>query len=109
MINEDNLQAYVDDRLDASHSLLVEQYLEQNPGTAARIADDIEQSHALQATFANIVVKPTFVSTGESKQDTTLTRRDNRPGWPQLVPFCWQSSWAEVAGGLYEARWRHRG
>jgi anti-sigma factor RsiW len=69
MINEDDLQAYVDGRLDASRSVLIAQYLEQNPGAAARIAAYIEQSHDLRAAFASMVVKPVLASIPEPRSD----------------------------------------
>jgi anti-sigma factor RsiW len=69
MISEDDLQAYVDGRLDVSRSLLVERYLEQNPGAAARIAAYIEQSHDLRAAFASAAVKPNLASIAEPKRE----------------------------------------
>jgi anti-sigma factor RsiW len=59
-INEDDLHAYVDGRLDAARSSQVERYLEQNPSVAARIAAYIVQSHDLRAAFADAVAKPDF-------------------------------------------------
>ena len=59
-INEDDLHAYVDGRLDAARSSQVEDYLERNPGVAARIAAYIEQSHDLRAAFTDAVAKPDF-------------------------------------------------
>jgi anti-sigma factor RsiW len=69
MIDEDDLQAYVDGRLDASRSVLIGQYLEQNPGAAARIAAYIEQSHDLRAAFASIAAKPVLASIPEPRSD----------------------------------------
>jgi anti-sigma factor RsiW len=77
MINEDDLQAYVDGRLDASRSVLIGQYLEQNPGAAARIATYIKQSHDLRAAFASIAAKPALASIPEPRSD--VARRAGRP------------------------------
>jgi anti-sigma factor RsiW len=77
MINEDDLQAYVDGRLDASRSELVEQYLEQNPGAVARIAAYLEQSHDLRAAFASIAAKPVLVAIPEPRLD--VAHRVGRP------------------------------
>jgi anti-sigma factor RsiW len=77
MINEDDLQAYVDGRLDASRSVLIGQYLEQNPGAAARIAAYIEQSYDLRAAFASIAAKPVLASIPEPRSD--VARRAGRP------------------------------
>lgn len=69
MISEEDLQAYVDGRLDAARSLQIERYLEQNPGAAARIAAYIEQSHDLRAAFADALAKPNFAAiTGPSRE-----------------------------------------
>jgi anti-sigma factor RsiW len=77
MINEDDLQAYVDGRLDASRSVLVAQYLEQNPGAAARIAAYIEQSHDLRAALTSIAAKPVLASIRETRPD--VAHRVGRP------------------------------
>jgi anti-sigma factor RsiW len=69
MINEDDLQAYVDGRLDPSRSALVERYLEQNPAAAARIAAYIGQSRDLRAAFASIEAKSLPASIHELRPD----------------------------------------
>lgn len=61
-ISEEELQAYVDGRLGAARALHVERHLEQNPGTAGRIAAYIEQTYDLRAAFANAVVKTDFAA-----------------------------------------------
>jgi anti-sigma factor RsiW len=80
MISEDDLQAYVDGRLDASRGLLVEQYLEQNPGAAARIAAYIEQSHDLRAAFASAAVKPNLASIAEPSR-RAVRQMSGRSPW----------------------------
>jgi anti-sigma factor RsiW len=80
MISEDDLQAYVDGRLDASRCVLVEQYLEQNQGAAARIAAYIEQSHDLRAAFARVTKKPVLAPIRESGQNT-IRRTARQPPW----------------------------
>jgi anti-sigma factor RsiW len=84
MISEDDLQAYVDSRLDVSRSLLVEQYLEQNPGAAARIAAYIEQSNDLRAAFASAAVKPNLASIAEPNREAARRIRRSSP-WLTLA------------------------
>ena len=86
-INEDDLHAYVDGRLDAARSLQVERYLEQNPGAAARIAAYIEQSHDLRAAFADAAAKPEFAVITEPSRETS-----HRMGGP--------SPWLSVAAAI---------
>ena len=64
-ISEDDLQAYVDGRLDAVRALHVELYLEQNPDTAARIAAYIGQTHDLRAALKNPAARPDFTRATE--------------------------------------------
>jgi anti-sigma factor RsiW len=64
-ISEDDLQAYVDGRLDAARTSHVELYLEQNPDAAARIAAYIGQTRDLRAAFKNAVVRPDFAPVTE--------------------------------------------
>jgi anti-sigma factor RsiW len=59
-ISEDDLQAYVDGRLDAVRAFHVEHYLERNPDAAARIAAYIEQKRDLRAAFENVMLEPDF-------------------------------------------------
>jgi anti-sigma factor RsiW len=77
IINEDDLQAYVDGHLDPSRSVLVERYLEQNPATGALIAAYIEQSRDLRAAFASITATPALVPISEPGSD--IDRRAGRP------------------------------
>jgi anti-sigma factor RsiW len=78
-ISEDDLQAYVDGRLDVSRSLLVEQYLEQNPGAAGRIAAYIEQSNDLRAAFSSAAVKPNLASIAEPNREAARHMRRPTP------------------------------
>jgi anti-sigma factor RsiW len=78
-ISEDDLQAYVDGRLDVSRGLLVEQHLEQNPGAAARIAAYIEQSNDLRAAFASAAVKPNLASIAEPNREAARHMRRPTP------------------------------
>lgn len=82
VISEDDLQAYVDGRLDASHCALVEEHLEQNPEVAARIATYIEQCYNLRAAFGSMGMKPVLKTSGDLGQSTHQAAR--RAAW--MVP-----------------------
>lgn len=57
-IGEDDLQAYVDGRLDAARHALVQAWLEQNPEAAARVRAFTAQRDALQAILAPRAAEP---------------------------------------------------
>lgn len=57
-INEDDLQAYVDDALDQRRRAEVQDFLDRNPAIAARVAADCENREALRAAFAPVAEEP---------------------------------------------------
>lgn len=57
-INEDDLQAYVDNALDQRRRAQVQEFLDRNPAIADRVAADCEHRAALRAAFAPIVEEP---------------------------------------------------
>ncbi len=57
-IGEDDLQAYVDERLDAARLGLVRRYLEEHPEAAARVRAFIEQRDALRAALDAKAAEP---------------------------------------------------
>lgn len=57
-IGDDDLQAFIDGRLDADRRAAVEAYLEAHPEIAADIADDIEINRQLRARLAGIAADP---------------------------------------------------
>jgi anti-sigma factor RsiW len=78
-ISEDDLQAYVDGRLDAMRASHVELYLEQNPEAAARIAAYIAQSHGLRAALTH-AARPDFATV--TVPGRAVPRRNSgRPLW----------------------------
>lgn len=57
-IGEDDLQAYVDERLSEARRSAVETYLGDHPALAARIAAEREQREALRARLADKYAEP---------------------------------------------------
>lgn len=57
-ISEDDLQAFVDNLLDADRRALVLRYLAENPDDAERIDAYIEQRQALRAVLSDVMADP---------------------------------------------------
>jgi anti-sigma factor RsiW len=57
-ITEDNLHAYVDDQLDATRRIEVEEHLAHNPETAARVMADLKDRDALRLAFQTDLPRP---------------------------------------------------
>ena len=78
-IVEDELQAYVDGRLDEARRGAVEAYLAQNPDVRERVALDIRQRNALrgqlEGKFAEPVPPRLWIANIRAARRTTMTRR----------------------------------
>jgi anti-sigma factor RsiW len=57
-ITEDDLHAYVDDQLDATRRIEVEEHLAQNPEAAARVMTDLKDRDALRLAFRAELPRP---------------------------------------------------
>jgi anti-sigma factor RsiW len=57
-ITEDDLHAYVDDQLDATRRIEVEEHLAQNPEAAARVMADLKDRDALRLAFQAELPRP---------------------------------------------------
>lgn len=57
-LSEDDLQGYVDQRLDEARRKAVESYLATDEETARRVAEEIADREALRARLAGIVLEP---------------------------------------------------
>jgi anti-sigma factor RsiW len=57
-ITEDDLHAYVDDQLDATRRIEVEEHLAHNPEAAARVMADLKHRDALRLTFQTALPRP---------------------------------------------------
>ncbi|MBL0407012.1 anti-sigma factor [Microvirga aerilata] len=57
-ITEDDLHAYVDDQLDPTRRIEVEEYLAHNPEAAARVMADLKDRDALRLAFQTELPRP---------------------------------------------------
>jgi anti-sigma factor RsiW len=57
-ITEDDLHAYVDDQLDATRRIEVEEHLAHNPEAAARVMADLKDRDALRLAFQTALPRP---------------------------------------------------
>jgi anti-sigma factor RsiW len=57
-ITEDDLHAYVDDQLDATRRIEVEEHLAQNPEAAARVMADLKHRDTLRLAFQTDLPRP---------------------------------------------------
>jgi anti-sigma factor RsiW len=57
-ITEDDLHAYVDDQLDATRRIEVEEHLAHNPEAAARVMADLKHRDALRLAFQTALPRP---------------------------------------------------
>lgn len=89
-IGDNDLQAYVDGRLDADRRVEVESYLDANPEVAARVAAYQQQNEMLHAVFDPVLQEPV-----PSELETPVAGRRQ---WPRYgIAAAWALVWA--AGG----------
>ena len=78
-VSEDELHAYVDDRLDTARRREVEHYLHTQPGLAQRMAAFRAQRAALRSAFAARAAEPIPPELNLSRLlDARLRRRPDR-------------------------------
>ncbi len=94
-INEDDLQAYVDDALDQRRRVEVQDFLDRNPDIAERVAADCAHRAALRAALAPVVEEPVPAQLNLASIIDNVRRPQPRP-WRSVV-----ASFALVlAGGV---------
>jgi anti-sigma factor RsiW len=81
-IGEDDLTAWVDDRLAAERRSIVERYLVDHPAVAARLQQQRDQRTALGRLFAPIAAEPIPAT---MRIETIAASRRARPAWFQAV------------------------
>lgn len=82
-VGEDDLTAWVDDRLAAERRPIVERYLADHPEIAARLRQQQEQRSALESLFAPIAAEP--IPATMRIEAIATSRRRARPAWFQTV------------------------
>ena len=80
-ISEDDLQAYVDDRLDGTRRLAVESYMAEHAEVASRVTDYSEQRLALRAALAPIATEPVPPELDMARLVAERRRRPDRIWW----------------------------
>lgn len=83
-IREDELMAYVDDRLPAGRRAEVERYLERNPAEAARIADHLQQAALLRGALAPLAARP-IPAALDLRHLIAARRRRRAAGLPRIA------------------------
>lgn len=76
-ITDDDLQAYIDNALDAARRGEVEAHLEAHPDLALRVGTDIRHRDALRAALMPVVEEPV----PDRLDIARLARTDRRRGW----------------------------
>jgi anti-sigma factor RsiW len=82
-VGEDDLTAWVDDRLAAERHPVVERYLADHPEIAARLRQQQDQRSALQSLFAPIAAEP--IPATMRIEAIAASRRRTPPAWFQAV------------------------
>jgi anti-sigma factor RsiW len=82
-VGEDDLTAWVDDRLAVERRPLVERYLADHPESAARLRQQRDQRSALQSLFAPVAAEP--IPATMRVEAIAASRRRARPAWFQAV------------------------
>lgn len=80
-INEDDLNGFVDERLDAARTAEVTAYLDSHPDVARRIAGYCEQRDQLRAALAPIADEPLPPELNIQRMISASRRPRRRPRW----------------------------
>lgn len=93
-ITEEQLHAYVDDRLSPSERAAVERHLAAHPADAGRVADYAEQRRLLQESFAGVLEEPVPEHLGRA---ATAARG---LGWRVAAVLAWMTIGGLLGWGL---------